>query len=483
MKKNILLLINGFGVEQVDSVDIYSKELMPNMDMLTNTGIFGTVSSNELDYKDGYRKFSIGIGESLTYSIVNNDISNEGYKKNQMLNYLYNDLNQTNAKLHVICYFDSETTIYHLTTFLKEAISKTKSKIFIHLILTQKRLSDYRVIEKCINSINYEFGNNVKIGFVSGENNTKNLLPMKDIVKMLVTESGERWKDTNKKIDVLYSGKTLPIDARTFSLNSDFALSDNDSIFFFNYDTLDVTPYTKELIEQKYKPINLSTIKFYSLFQVGCQNAKIPFIYNYGVSSTYALNSLKSINAKCLIMDKKDNFGYINYYMTGLRNTNDVDLKYMPTDNDFIYDPDTLVNTIASSPQELIIVNYEINTCKIIDDIKNRLSKIDQVIGKVYEYASNNNCGLFISSLYGFEKEMYNSRHEVKKVNFSTRVPVVIADKSISKTEYSFVESSVYDLSNTIFWNINHNFKNTGLLKKKSSLMSIFYKKPKQGGK
>ena len=91
MKKNILLLINGFGVEQVDSVDIYSKELMPNMDMLTNTGIFGTVSSNELDYKDGYRKFSIGIGESLTYSIVNNDISNEGYKKNQMLNYLYND--------------------------------------------------------------------------------------------------------------------------------------------------------------------------------------------------------------------------------------------------------------------------------------------------------------------------------------------------------------------------------------------------------
>ena len=81
MKKNILLLINGFGVEQADSVSVYSKELMPNMDMLTTTGIFGSIPSNELDYKSGYRKFSIGISDALTYSIVNNDISNDGYKK------------------------------------------------------------------------------------------------------------------------------------------------------------------------------------------------------------------------------------------------------------------------------------------------------------------------------------------------------------------------------------------------------------------
>ena len=32
MKKSILFLINGYGVEQNDSIDVYSKEVMPNLD-------------------------------------------------------------------------------------------------------------------------------------------------------------------------------------------------------------------------------------------------------------------------------------------------------------------------------------------------------------------------------------------------------------------------------------------------------------------
>lgn len=481
MKKNILLLINGFGVEQADSISVYSKELMPNMDMLTTTGIFGSIPSNELDYKSGYRKFSIGISDALTYSIVNNDISNDGYRKSEMLNYIYNDLNQFNSKLHIICYYDNDTTFYQLSTFLKDMITKTNSKIFIHLILTQQKIDNYKSAEKAINAINYEFGNNTKIGIVSGSNNMNNSLAAKDFIKMLVAETGEKWKDLAKKMEVLYSTKTIPCDVRTFSLNTGFALSNNDSILFFNYESIDATQYTKELIAQKYTQLDLSTIKFYSLFQVKCDNVKVPFLYNYGVSSTYALGSLKSINAKCLVMDKKDRLGYINYYMTGLRNNMDPDLKYMPTDNDFIYNADVLINTISSAPQELIIVNYDITDCKTLEEIKDKLAKIDVVIGKVYEYAMANDGGLFITSLYGMEKDVLNSRHEVCKVNFSARVPVVIVDKLLSKVNYTFIESTLYDLSNTIFWNLNKSFKNSGIIKKKSSLMSIFYKKPKGG--
>ena len=53
MKKNILLLINGFGVEQVDSYNIYSKEVMPNLDRLTTEWLFSSLQSKELDYKEG----------------------------------------------------------------------------------------------------------------------------------------------------------------------------------------------------------------------------------------------------------------------------------------------------------------------------------------------------------------------------------------------------------------------------------------------
>lgn len=112
MKKNILLLINGFGIEQKDSYDIYSAELMPNMDRLTKEGLFSSLSSNDLDYKSGYRSFSIGIKEPLSYSIVENSISTTEYKNTQIMKYLYSQLNEDNGKkLHIFCYWDNNRTI------------------------------------------------------------------------------------------------------------------------------------------------------------------------------------------------------------------------------------------------------------------------------------------------------------------------------------------------------------------------------------
>ncbi len=476
MKKNILLLINGFGVEQKDSVAVYSEKVMPNLDKLTKNTMFATIPSNQLDYIGGYRSFSIGINEPLTYSIINNSLSNDNYKKNEILKYIIDDNNRTNGKIHIICYFDGDITLYQMSSFIKELVENTKSKIIVHLILRSRTVKDYKEIEKNINSLNYEFGVLVKVGIVCGEEYLKNVGAAKDFIKMLVAESGEKWKEISKKLDILIDSKTIPIDTRTFAFDNGFGLSDNDSLLFFNYTEVDITPITKELIEQKYKQINLSTIKFYSLFPIKCEKLKVPNMYSYGVSSTYLLNSLKKINAKCLVMDKKDRCGNINYYLTGLRNTFDNDLKYMPTDNNYIYDINSLINVLNNSPQELIIINYELSDCKTVEEIIGRLYKIDTIIGALYEYTKNNNYGFVISSLYGMEKELYNSKHILCKVNFSVRVPVVIVDNYISKSNYTIKEGTIYDLSNTILYNITAMHKNSGLLKKKSALSKMFFK-------
>lgn len=476
MKKNILLLINGFGIEQKDSVEIYSDKVMPNMDKLTKTGIFGSISSKELDYADGYRYFSIGVNEPLTYSIINNSLSNDSYINNEIFKYIINDNKINKGKIHIICYLDSESTLYQLGAYIKSLVENTDAKIFIHLILRNKSLKSYKFIEKTINSLNYEYGVFVKVGIVSGERYLQSPIAAKDYIKMLVAESGEKWKEIGKKLDVLIDSKTIPADARTFAFDNGFGLSDNDSLLFFNYTKRNITSFTKELVAQKYKQINLSTIKFYSLFPVDCENLKVPNMYNYAVSSTYLLNSLKQINAKCLVMDKKDRCSNINYYLTGLRNTIDNDLRYMPTDNNFIYDSNSLINVINNSPQELIIINYELNDCKTIEEIIGRLHKIDTIIGVLYDYTKNSNFGLFISSLYGMEKELYNEKHVLCKVNFSVRVPVVIVDSYLNKKNYVFREGNIFDLSNTLLHNINAMHKDSGVVKKKSALSKMFFK-------
>jgi bisphosphoglycerate-independent phosphoglycerate mutase (AlkP superfamily) len=473
MKKNILLLINGFGVEQRDSYNVYSESLMPNLDKLTKTCMFSSITSSDLDYKTAYRTFSIGINEALTYSVVNNSINNENYKNNDLLKYLIGQLNTISTRLHIICYWDNDTTVYQLATYLKELTALTKVGIYVHLILNQKSLNDYKSIEKNLSTLNYELGNSVKIGIVGGADN--NLL-YKDFNKMLIVESGEKWKDISKKVNTLYDTRTVPSQTRVFALNDGFALNDNDSILFFNYSNIDVTPYTKELIDQRFRQINLSTIRFYSLFPVKCDNVNIPHLYDYAVSSTYTLNSLKSISAKCMVMAKKDYCMTINNYLTGLRNIYDNDLKYMPSDNGFIYDGPTLLNTVKTLKEDLIIVNFEIDDCKTIEEIKDRLSKIDSVIGTIYSYTSQNNIGLFISSLYGLERQMYNAKHELCKINFSTRVPVVVADASITKKNYTIAEGTVYDLANSIYRNINSQYKLEGIVQKKKGILSIFKK-------
>ena len=40
MKKNILMLINGFGIERNGSYSIYSNDLMPNFEAIRSTKIF-----------------------------------------------------------------------------------------------------------------------------------------------------------------------------------------------------------------------------------------------------------------------------------------------------------------------------------------------------------------------------------------------------------------------------------------------------------
>ena len=478
MKKNILLLINGFGIEKTDSYNVYSAEVMPNMDKLTQERPFVSIPNKYLDYKSAYRNFSMGIDDALTYSLIDNNIYNGELSDNKLLKYIVSQVSTFKSRLHIFCFWDSPRTIEHLSAYIKEITKGTLQRIFVHLVLCQKSINDYESIKRGLSTLNYELGSTVKIGVITGEKNLHELLLTKDYVKNIITEFGEKWKDLDKKVDVLMQTQTVPEDARTFSVTPTYKFEENDQVLLFNYTNIDMTLFRKELYEQKYRQINLDTVPFYSLFPVKAEK-QLPFMYNYAVSANYTLNSLHAANVKCLIMDKKDNCSYINYYLTGLRNSVDDSLKYMPTDDNFIYDINKLLETIKTYDNELYIINYEIDSCRNYEELVQRLKAIDVVIGGLDQYIRENNMAMFICSLYGLEKMMYNQKQELLKINFSGRVPLVIDDADINLTQYNVLEGSLYDLCNTLLWNINRQYKVSGLIKRKSGLFSFLYKKPK----
>ena len=482
MKKSILLLINGFGIERAGSYNVYNAQLMPNLEKIRTEKIFFSIPNKYLDYKSAYRNFSIGINNPLTYNIIENNINSEQYKNNKVLKYIINEVNKNKTKLHLFVYWDCDKTIEYLNLYLKEIALQIKTKIYIHVILSHKSLLDYKDIDKGLNTISYELGNNIKIGIVTGENNLTNPLPLKELVKAYITEYGEKWKDISKRLNVYYETKTPPCDARTFEVNIGYRPEQNDQLLFFNFSNVDITPFINELLNQKYVKFSLDDVMLYSLFPIKCEQKKIPFMYNYGVASNYALNSLKSVKAQTLVIDKKERCSLINYYLTGLRNEIDDDLKYLPFDDAFMYDPEKLLEKIKQYDKQLYIINYEIETTKTLEDLKNRLSNIDKMIGAINKYCEDNNYGLYISSMYGVEKEVLNEKMERKVINFSGKSPVMISDKSINIENYTFVDpASLYDLSNTVIWSLDHNYPEMGLLKRKTGLFSFLYKK--KGGK
>jgi len=479
MKKSILLLINGFGIEQAGSYSMYSADVMPNLDKLTKEKIFMTIPNSFLDYQSGYRNFSIGINQHLTYNLVENNINGLEYKTNKIVKYIENELNKLEgSKLHVFCYWDSEKTIEQLVTYVKEIYSNVNTKIFIHLILCQKSMNDYKYIERGLHSLNYDMGNNIKIGIVTGENNLYNVENTREIVKSFTTEMGEKWKDVSKKLEVLIQNKTKPFEVRTFAVSYGYKLEENDQILFFNYSNINLDIFNSEMQLQKYRKFDLAKIRYYSLFPT--KVSSIPFIYNFACSSTYFLNSLKNIDATCLVMDQKEKCSYINYYFTGLRSDIDDSLKYLPTDSGFVYDSEKLLSVMKEHNRNLYIINFEIDNCKNLEEMKDRLTKIDNVIGDLYKYITENNYTLIISSLYGIETELYNSKLELCKINFSGKVPVVISDSDVSLSNYSTYEGNLYDLANTVLSRMSIDYKEGGLLRKKSNLLSFLYKKPKE---
>ena len=479
MKKNILFLINGFGIERNDSYNVYSAELMPNMDKLTKERIFTSIPNKYLDYKSAYRNFSMGINNPLTYSLIDNNLYTGDFKNNELYKYIINETLLNKSRLHILCFWDSEKTIEHLTAYVKEIQKNNISRIFLHLVLCQQSINDYKEIDKGLNSLNYDLGPNVKIAVVTGESNFHNLLNAKDLVKNLITEFGEKWKDLSKKVAVQEQTRTIPKDTRTFSVNPTYRFENNDQVLIFNYNNVDLTMFRNELFAQKFREVDLNSVKFYSLFPVKAE-VQLPFMYNYAVSASYTLDTLKKINATCLVMDKSENCSYINYYLTGLRNTIDDSLKYLPTDDNFIYDPNRLIQTLGTYDKNIYIINYEISSCKTLEEMMERLSSIDKVIGYLDQYCRSNNIGLFITSLYGIEKEMYNKKQELLKINFSGRCPLLIDVDGINGSSYTVTEGTLYDLANSIYGQTNPEYKIGGLIKKKPALFSFLYKKPKE---
>lgn len=463
MKKTVLFLMNGFGIEQLDSYSIYNAKLMPNLDSYTKNHLFAAISTPSYNLVSGYRVFSTGSKYPLSCSLIDSYI--DKFETNQNLMFYLNSI-KPEGKIHLFLFLENEKSIEHLRAFLKFIRSKKQNKIFIHLVLTGDNIDNYKEVERLINKIVYELVD-CKLGIIVGINslNAVNLLAF---MNMFQNEVGEKWREVSKKMSSLVSLKIEPKNVKEFFLNEGFKFDVNDSIFFFNYELADMTNFVNNIS----KLTNTDT--YFSMFPL--TGIKYP-MFAYPKSGISMVNYLEKINAKALVLADSSSMRVINYYCCGLQSVVSPRISFAKTDNDLLLNQDNIKAIIRDSDYDLIMIDFRIDDAKNVDELNKKLSKLDGILRYIHDFCVENKISLFISSLYGMQKEIPVDNFTRAFINFAGKVPFIVIDPVFNKANFSLGLGDIHTLADTVYTNINskHNGGDV-LIKRKNPLLKMLKK-------
>lgn len=460
MRKTILMLLNGFGVERKDSTEVYSSKLMPNLDAMTKSYLFGSLVADAGDYNNGYRLFSMPQVNKKQDDEIDNLIYDKKLDKNEVLQTLKNTLTTEN-KLHIFYIVQDDFKFNQVKEFIKAINPDKNKKVFMHLIMTGTSTANYAAIKNIISKISFEFSSYCKIGFVVG----KNKINTDDVLRAFYRELGEHWNESTKKIDILEKDIINPENAGVFIINGGFALQENDVALFANYDTVEMDRFYGDFTKM---PMTLFSI---FEFKDGVANM---FSKNKGTSA-FTAAILEEHNIKLLVLTTSEHVNDINFYLNGMEKKLCPNINYAVNNINLFNSKESVVELMKNNFDGLII-DYNIGNFNRLEDIKQTLANADSVIKNISDAAKEQNYTFIVSSLYGMHAPV-TEKVVQKVVNFAGKVPCIFQSNEFPLSDYVLNGSTTYGLALTYFTNICDEVKANKLIHKKSGLEKMLAKK------
>ena len=436
MKKSVIFLINGLGIERPNSYSISIDQTMPQLSRIKETSYFTTAVTSSLEYKSAYQSFYLGDTYKYEIEYLNQLIMTNALKNTPIYPDFINSI-QNDSKLHIFMEPTNKKIVEVINNFIKSIDLKKDKKIFLHLLLSQQTTTEYEKLISIINQIKYYIDDRITVGFVIGkESIDENLTAdQNDLMKKLLFYcSAERWTETEKKLLLLKEKNIRPCEVQGFCTNNDCYITNKDVIMFFNTKRENYDNYLNAIInntEGIFK--EKSELKFYSLLKLYSKYNISSFIDNIEYQQSLA-NILQKSNKKALIItDKQD---LVNFYANGNNQINNPLINYLKTTPEF-YNKEYISNLINNSEYDLFIFDYQMNTSKTVNFLKEELTKVDLILGNVAAACENKN-SLFITSLYGLKKQLpvadYNT--DIVEINYEMQIPIFFFDYTYPKSKY-----------------------------------------------
>lgn len=481
-KPFVLFLMDGMGIEEAKSYNIYSSDVMPTLDTLTNRYMFSSLCSSgkgvglsegaAVTRELGYLNIGACGIVKQSIEITNSMIDNNMFFNNESLKVVTDHVINNKSRLHLITLVGDrygEDSMSHLRKMVEYCISIGIKDIFLHLYLGANNNSLDKNFPKYTLNIHriLNLYPNVKVSIVAGIKHLKDssgITITKELYKTTVGGIGEHWINYNDAVDSNYKRKNLEENIVPFIVSTDGLIQNTDGVFVFNYENDLASVYTDLLIQPaKYMYTNNIgiNIKVCSLFPLQNQTSVSCFNYEPVKSSFY--DCLNSNGIKHLLIAEKDKIPYLNYYFNGCKNVQGTQVLGIDSVPGADYDSNMLgiyqmttnklIEAINSDFYDLIIVDYSVvdgNKPRTTDNIKTSMSNLDKCLTQVYNQVIGKNGILYISSCYGINEVLYNHKEELVNVNFSKKVPFVIVDNELSSDSNMLSSGNLSDLGVTI---------------------------------
>ena len=454
MKKSVIFLINGLGIEKAGSYSISIDQCMPNLSRTKETSYFTTAIISSLEYHEAYKKFFLGDTSRIEIDNLKDNILTESIKENESFLKFQNDISIEESRLHIFVEPNSDLYLDQINSFLDKIQTESNKQIFIHLLLTAQTTSEYEKLGNIINNMKTHLNKNATIGMILGSEFFKETIEKAELdygKNLFFYGSVERWIDTKKKLEMLRDSNIRPCDVPGFCSINDYAIKDNDTVLFFNttranYDNILNVMFANYETVFKTKDVH---IKYYSLIRLDSKH-QIPFFSENIEYKNSFVNILQKANKKALIIANDKFISYMNFLANGMNYVNNPNLAFMKINDEYLNNKENIINIIDKSNYDIIIFDYHMDALANINIMKEQLTRIDQVLGNVVEVCTNKH-SLFITSLYGMKKTLpladYNP--ELVTIDYEMQIPIFFYDYSYVRSKYHLVPGETNDILNT----------------------------------
>lgn len=482
MKKSVIFLLNGLGIEKPGSYSISIDQCMPNLARTKETSFFTSAIISSLEYRSAYRSFFLGDTYKLELEYIKEHIINENVEANPTFQRLMGGLKAPGSKLHIFVEPTNDKIVVQINSLVNMLNLEKDREVYLHLILPQQTVNEYNKLITIVNYIKYHINEHITVGFIIGKEFlslelTKEELDM--MKKMFFFCSCERWSETDKKLLSLQEENVRPCDAHGFCATNDCKICNNDVIMFFNtnrnnYDNFLHAIYDNAEEVFKTPQFNLATyslVRLDSKYQIPCFDESI--VYENSLASM-----MKKSNKKALIVTSEEHMSLVNFLANGQNYVNNPDVAFMKFDVAVFSNPTVIDNIINNSLYDLIIFDYHMEVDKTINYLKESLEKIDIIIGYIANSCVNRH-SLFITSLYGVKKTLpvaeYNS--EMVTIDYEMQIPIFFFDYSYLRSKYVLFPGETNDILNSAVKCIWPEGKIDSLINEKGLFKNLFGKK------